>query len=105
MLKPMNRLRSVTGPQPRFLVGPAGDRDAFGAESIREALEVIRQEWPEAVAYDREGNPVSCDADTNPGVDVLVWASEADSLDDDGRRAPGCPARLGNPRRSALWGL
>ncbi len=102
----LHHARSVTGPEPRFLVGPAGGSDAFGAESVRGALEVIRRHYPEAVANDREGNPGSCDADTTPGIPVLVWASGEDSLDDDGRRTPGCPARLGNPRRSrALWGL
>ncbi len=50
-------------------------------------LATVREEFPEAVAFDSAGNPIDTNADATPGVDVLIWEDVASSYNDDGQRA------------------
>lgn len=55
------------------------------AEDFEAAMAKIRSRWPEAIAW-QDGNEITCNDDVTCGR-VLVWATEKDSVNDDGRRA------------------
>ncbi len=60
--------------------------------SLFEGLVTIRHEYPEAVAYDAHAWEIDLDdlrdVESSLGLDrILVWASEAASLDDPGQHS------------------
>lgn len=59
-------------------------------ETLQGAIDALRADHPECVAYFADGAPVKSTHDKihpNSGDRVLVWETEADSVDDDGTRA------------------
>lgn len=50
-------------------------------------LATVREEFPAAIAYTRDGGEAHANADLTEGVDVLVWEDHASALNDDGRHA------------------
>jgi hypothetical protein len=54
---------------------------------LSDILSVVREQYPDAVAYTASGDDVETNAGLTPGVDVLIWDNEAASYNDGGRRA------------------
>ena len=54
--------------------------------SIEETIELVREQFADAVFYTRSGEEVTGNGDWD-GSPVLVWETEEDSLNDDGAAA------------------
>ena len=54
--------------------------------SIEETIELVREQFADAVFYTRSGDEVAGEKDWD-GSPVLVWETEEDSLNDDGAAA------------------
>lgn len=63
-----------------YTVGHSDTDETFGA-----IMSVLREQYPEAVAYDERGWSVGDDA--SPDGRVLVWEDEIESENDDGSAA------------------
>lgn len=73
------------------------NRDIYRFEKLRSIEEVLYKRYPNAVMYSDDGFMPSSDKEfedaTKDGRRVLIWASEAESENDDGSRAIGTLTR------------